>query len=389
MSKLRFSIKHTDKDSKARSGAIETDSGIIRTPAFVPVGSGATIKSLAPAEIREANIDVFFVNTYHMLFRPGIEKIKKLGGLHSFMNWHFPLMTDSGGFQAFSLSDHGNRPKDNNQPLVKINNDGIKFRSVWDGTEMFLGPKESINAQIDLGADLIMSFDECTFYPIKKERARLAMERTHKWANICLEVFNKNKKSKKQNLYGIVQGSIFKDLRESSAKFISSLPFEGLAIGSVANSKEPREKVFEVLDWSMPYLHPTNKPIHFLGIGEIEDIFLSVEKGIDSLDCVTPTRLGRMGFIFDKNAGLKNKFRFDITKSRFSLDKNPPVKTCQCFTCRNFSGAYLNHLFRNRELLAYRLATIHNLYFFGMLMEKIREAIHDNKFGRLKEEWLV
>lgn len=386
MKKFLFKIISKDNKTKARVGEITTFHGKIRTPAFIPVGSLASVKSLTPQEIRNCQIDIFFVNTYHMLFRPGIMTVKKFDCLHQFMNWHFPLMTDSGGFQAFSLGDHGLRNIDNNQQLTKINNEGIFFKSVWDGKKIFMGPKESIMAQKDLGADIMMAFDECTFYPIKKDYAQKAMERTHQWAKICLE--QKKETKTNQALYGIVQGSVFKDLREKSAKFISSLPFEGFAIGSVANSREPREKVFAVLDWTMPILLPFEKPIHFLGIGEIEDIFLSIEKGVDSLDCVTPTRLGRMGWIFEKKAGLNNKFRYDITKARFSLDKSPPVTNCSCFTCKNFSRAYLHHLFRCRELLAYRLATIHNLFFFGNLMEEIRMAIAENKFTQLKKELL-
>ena len=387
MAKLRFTIKHRDKNSKARTGIILTEHGTIKTPAFVPVGSGASIKSLTPEEIKEAKIDVFFVNTYHMLFRPGIETVFSSGGLHKFMNWDRPLMTDSGGFQVFSLSEHGPRLPTSDKPMVKISELGIKFRSVWDGSELFLGPNESMDAQLHLGADLIMAFDECTFYPITKKQARSAMERTHRWAKVCIEKIQKSG-NENQNLFGIVQGSVFEDLRRESAKFMADLSFEGLAIGSVANSKEPREKVFAVLDWTLPYLLPTEKPVHFLGIGEIEDIFLSVEHGIDSLDCVTPTRLGRMGWIFDKKTGLKNKFRYDISKSNYSREQKPPVEKCPCYTCQNFSRSYMHHLFRNRELLAYRLATIHNLYFFGTLMEEIRQAITDNEFIKLKKDWL-
>lgn len=382
-----FHITTCDKKSNARCGVITTNHGEIHTPAFVPVGTGASIKSLTPEEIRHSKIDVFFVNTYHMIFRPGIDKVEKSGGLHKFMNWKYPLMTDSGGFQAFSLSEHGPRQIGDEKSLVKISAEGIKFKSVWDGTEVFLGPEESMDAQIKLGADLIMAFDECTFYPITIKRARLAMDRTHKWAQVCLEKFKKDR-GKGQNLFGIVQGSVFKDLRIKSAKFMSSLPFEGLAIGSVANSKEPRKKVFEVLEWTLPYILPTKKPIHFLGIGEIEDIFLSVEKGIDSLDCVTPTRLARMGWIFTKDAGLKSKFRYDITKKKYSLDKRPLEINCRCYSCGNFSRSYLHHLFRSKELLGYRLATIHNLFFFGRLMDSVRDSIHQGKFTALKNKWL-
>lgn len=387
MRKFQFKIISCEKKSRARLGKIITPHGIIRTPAFVPVGSAASVKSLTPSEISNSQIDVFFVNTYHMIFRPGVDVIERLGGLHKFMSWNGPLMTDSGGFQAFSLGSFGPRTNIfNKKNLVTIKKEGVYFKSIWDGKRIFLGPKESIKCQQKLGGDIMMSFDECTFYPIKKDSARKSMERTHRWAKICLK--QKEKASQNQALFGIVQGSVFKDLRKQSAKFISSLPFEGFAIGSVANSKEPREKVFAVLDWTMSILLPFKKPVHFLGIGEIEDIFISVGKGIDSFDCVTPTRLGRMGWIFDKRMGVKNKFRYDITKAPFSIDKNSPSKSCNCFTCKNFSRAYLNHLFRSRELLAYRLATIHNLFFFGSLMEKIREAIAENKFRKLKKEWL-
>src|SRR3989344_8265291 len=385
MAKLRFTIKHRDKNSKARTGIILTEHGTIKTPAFVPVGSGASIKSLTPEEIKEAKIDVFFVNTYHMLFRPGIETVFSSAGLHKFMNWDSPLMTDSGGFQVFSLSEMGSRQKTSEKSLVKISDLGIKFKSAWDGSEIFLGPEESMDAQIRLGADMIMAFDECTFYPITKKRAKEAMLRTHRWAQMCLMKFNKDGR-KTQNLFGIVQGSVFEDLRRESANFMSRQPFQGLAIGSVANSKEPREKVFKVLDWTLPYLLPTEKPVHFLGIGEIEDIFLSVEKGIDSLDCITPTRMARMGWLFLKNAGLKNKFRFDITRQEYSLDFKPVDPSCTCHTCGNFSRSYIRHLFKSRELLAYRLSTFHNLHFFSKLMEEIREAINKNCFSEFKKE---
>lgn len=385
MSKFKFKISHFDNKTKAKVGEIQTSHGVIKTPAFVPVASLASIKSLTADELKACKIDAFFVNTYHMIFRPGVDKVKKLGGLHNFMNFKGPIMTDSGGFQVFSLSAQGPRSKAvKKENLIKITDDGIRFKSIWDGKEVFLGPKEAITAQQNLGSTIMMAFDECTFYPITKKRARKAMERTHKWAKICLKV----KQANHQAIYGIVQGSVFKDLRVQSAEFISSCNFDGYAIGSVANSREPRKKVFAVLNWSLPILLPKKKPIHFLGIGEIEDMFISIAKGIDSFDCVIPTRLGRMGWIFNKKAGARNKFRYDITKSSYSLDKNPPEKGCQCYTCKNYTRAYLNHLFRSAELLAYRLASYHNLYFYGNLMEQIREAIAENRAQKLQREWL-
>ena len=386
MSSLRFRIIGRDNKSAAKVGEITTSHGVIRTPAYVPVATAASIKSLTPDEVRSCNIDIFFVNTYHMLFRPGIKIVKKLGGLHQFMKWDGPIMTDSAGFQAFSLGDFKAR-KNITPPekLVQIKNEGIYFKSAWDGSAKFLGPRESIAAQQDLDSDIMMSFDECTFYPVTYKRASQAMDRTHTWA---AEGLKQHQKRKGNALYGIIQGSVFKDLRLKSAKYISQLPFEGFAIGSVANSREPREKVFAVLDWTMDILLEHNKPVHFLGIGEVEDIFISVEKGIDSFDCVIPTRLARMGWIFSKAVGVKNKFRYDITKSTFSQDRKPPESNCKCFTCKNFRCGYLNHLFRSRELLAYRLATIHNLSFFGNLMDKIRSAIIEKRYKKFKNEWL-
>ncbi len=382
-----FKVLFRDKKTKAKTGVLTTPHGKIKTPAFVPVGTSATVKSLTPEEIKNCGIDVFFVNTYHMIFRPGVETVKNNGGLHEFMNWKYPLMTDSGGFQAFSLGEYGPRNvSEKTDNLVKITDQGIEFKSVWDGKKIFFGPHESIMAQHKLGADLIMAFDECTFYPIKKPYAKRAMQRTHDWAKMCLQV--KKKLANKQALYGIIQGSVFKDLRKYSANFFADKPFEGYAVGSVANSREPRKKVFQVLDWTLPILLPANKPIHFLGIGEIEDIFIAVEKGIDSFDCVIPTRLARMGWIFSKASGLKNKFRYDITKSRYSFVKSPPDKNCQCYTCTHFTLSYLNHLFKCKELLGYRLATIHNLYFYSTLMSQIRKAIENDEFLKMKKEWL-
>jgi tRNA-guanine transglycosylase len=401
MQKFGFTITHTDKTSKARTGVIRTGHGTIRTPGFVAVGTAATVKTLTPEEIKACNIDVFFVNTYHMMFRPGMEIIKKAKGVHKFMNWDRNIMTDSGGFQAFSLGENGPRNKptllDSDtetsklESLVKITEDGIHFTSAWDGSKLFLGPKESIEIQQALGSDIMMAFDECTFYPIKKERAQEALRRTHEWAVKSVDQHRKNTKkiNPSQALYAVVQGSVFEDLRIESANFLKSLDTEGFAIGSVANAQEPREYVFKVLDWTLPILRETQKPVHFLGIGEIEDIFESVERGIDTLDCVTPTRMGRVGYAFSKESGLKNKFRYDVTKSVFAQDQSPLADKCKCYTCTHYTRSYINHLFRARELLAYRLTTIHNLTFFGNMMEEIRTAILEDRFMKLKKEWLA
>jgi len=334
-----------------------------------------------------------------MMFRPGIDVVKNAGGVHKFMNWEGSVMTDSGGFQAFSLGENGPRKQTkagnektqfNEKTLVKILEDGIEFTSAWDGKKIFLGPKESIEAQQELGSDIMMSFDECTFYPIKHNYAKEALKRTHAWLEVCIEQHknNKNKINLSQALYGVVQGSIFEDLRMESARFIKSKDVEGFAIGSVANAKEPREFVFKVLDWTLPILNYSERPVHFLGIGEIEDIFESIQRGIDTLDCVIPTRMGRLGYIFSKEMGLSKKYRYDITKSEFKLDNNILSRGCRCYTCSNFTRSYIHHLFKSRELLGYRLATIHNLSFFGSVMEEIRNSIEENNFLKLKKEWI-
>ena len=305
-----FRLLKQDKKSKARMGEIRTPHGVILTPAFVPVGSQATVKSLTPQELEEISVQVFFANTYHLYLRPGVKIIKKMGGLHQFMNWERPLMTDSGGFQVFSLGRND---------LVKIDYNGVSFRSHFDGSRHYFTPEKSIEAQQDLGADMMVAFDECPPCPISHEYAKMAMQRTHRWASRSLEA----KKRKDQFLFGVIQGSTFEDLRKESAEFISQLAlsgvegFDGLAIGGVAVGESKKEMV-QVLDWVMPVLQKqkVKRPIHLLGVGEIDDVFEAVERGVDMMDCVMPTRLGRMGWILIKEKA-KN-FKDDITKEKFA-----------------------------------------------------------------------
>jgi len=372
-----FKILSADQKTMARRGEITTSHGKILTPAFVPVGSQATVKSLTPHDLKEIGTQVFFVNTYHLYLRPGAEMIEKLGGLHQFMKWNGPIMTDSGGFQVFSLG---------RRELVKIDYHGVTFYSHLDGSKHRFTPEKSIEVQQKLKADMMVAFDECAPYPTTHVYAETAMKRTHRWALRSLAA----KKRKDQFLFGVIQGSVYKDLREQSTKFISSLEFDGIAIGGVAVGESKKEMI-QVLDWVMPILTKEKKqrPIHLLGVGEIDDIFAAVEKGIDMMDCVMPTRLARMGWILTQNPKLKNKdFRYDITKSKFADNKEPPDPDCDCYLCRNFSRAYLHHLFRTHELLAYRLATYHNLFFIEQLFVKIREAIKKGEFLKLKKQWL-
>lgn len=396
-----FELLHQDK--KARLGRIQTSHGRIETPAFVPVGTQATVKSLTPDELKELGVDVFFVNTYHIYLRPGMDVMKKVGGLHAFMGWDKPIMTDSGGFQVFSLarkkylaSDSGNQRIKTDHPLVKITDDGVEFRSHWDGSKHLFTPKLSMELQWQLGADIHIVFDDCPPYPVTHDKAKKSMERTHRWAKESLEAHRKLyamqhlrgvkiftsevSQNPYQALYGSIQGSTFEDLRKESAKLICSLDFDGVAIGGIAVGESKKEMV-QVLDWVTPLL-PKDTPRHVLGVGEIDDIFELVSRGIDTFDCVQPTRLARMGRVFVKRQEL------DLMNKRFAEDVNPIESACSCYTCRHFSRAYLHHLFRVRELLVYRLATIHNIHFINTLMEDIRSSIADGTFLELTRQYL-
>lgn len=373
--KFDFEIIATDRKTQARTGIIHTAHGDIKTPAFVPVGTQASVKSLDNRDLAEIGTQIFFSNTYHLYLRPGIEVIRKIGGLHSFIGWDKPLITDSAGFQVFSLNKRGSAS------LVKIKEDGVFFSSHLDGSKHFFTPEKSIAVQIILGADMMVAFDECTFYPATRRYSRSAMERTHRWAIRCLS--EAEKRHDYQALYGVVQGGAYKSLRQQSAEYIDSLPFEGTAIGGVSVGESKKEMV-TVLDWVIPRL-VSEKPRHLLGVGEINDIFELVQRGIDSFDCVMPTRLGRMGFCLAQKT---ERFLIDLNKSIFAFDEKPIEEDCRCFVCQNYSRAYLHHLFGTKELLAYRLATYHNLWFLERLADNIREAIGQNEFLNLKKQWL-
>lgn len=450
MDSFGFKVLHTDNKSNARIGEIHTPHGIIQTPAFVPVGTQATVKSLTPDDLKDLDVKLFFVNTYHAYLRPGLDVIKKFGGLHTFMGWDGPLITDSGGFQVFSLGSKKfvniaisesavlDRDKftkklskkeavraqvfpDDYRPvgeLVKIDEDGVTFTSHWDGSNHRFTPERSIEIQNMLGADIIIAFDECAPYPTTHAYAHKAMMRTHRWAERSLgahvslrdrsngEAISSHKRiaasplktrdSRNDNyqaLYGVVQGSVYEDLRKASAKFISSLDFDGIAIGGVSVG-ESKEEMKKVLEWVVPYL-PDDKPRHLLGVGEIDDIFTLVAHGMDTFDCVQPTRLGRMGRIFTNPTNTTNTtnptnrmYEIDITKKEFEQDTKPIDSDCTCYSCTHFSRAYLHHLFRVRELLAYRLATVHNIHFMNTLLAIIRKSIQNNTFLDLKKQWL-
>lgn len=390
---FHFTAVHKDKQTAPRIGEIHTPHGVIHTPAFVPVGTQATVKSLTPDELHTLGVELFFVNTYHTYLRPNLDVIKKFGGLHHFMGWDGPIITDSGGFQVFSLARPKYSPMDRDEEhatLVKISEDGVKFRSHWDGTEHVFTPESSMQYQWDLGSDIHIAFDECTTYPTTREYAKQAMDRTHRWLDRSVTEHKRqvalDPKRSYQALYGSIQGSIYEDLRIESAQYICGLDTDGIAIGGVSVG-ESKEEMQHVLDWVMPIL-PDTKPRHLLGVGEIDDIFVLIEHGVDTFDCVQPTRLARMGRLYVPPEKGSHVFDIDITKVMYKHDTRSIQEGCTCYTCTHFSRAYVHHLFRVRELLGYRLASIHNIHFINALVLDIRRAIADGSFLELKARWI-
>ncbi len=394
---LPFEIKATS--GYARAATLITPHGPINTPAFVVVGTLASVKAMTPEHLRALGAQVIIANTYHLHLQPGEDVIAEAGGLHKFMAWGGPLMTDSGGFQVFSHGagkEHGvgkiasifpeetdrgrHLVKKPGKSLVKVNDDGVDFISYLDGSWHRFTPEEVIKIQVKLGADIILPLDECTSPLHDLDYTRSAMERTHRWALRAIEAFERLN-STGQSLFGIVQGGAYETLRQQSAHFISTLPFAGFAIGgSLGKSKQD---MYNVLEWTIPNL-PQDKPRHLLGIGEIEDIFEAVKRGVDTFDCVTPTRMARTGTLFSYGPP---RHRLHILNSRFRNDYSPIDPNCDCYTCRKFSRAYLRHLFSAKEPTAIVLATIHNLSFMERLTAEIRRSITDCKFEELMQKW--
>ncbi len=401
---LQFDIQQRDAKTRARVGVIHTAHGDIETPAFMPVATQATVKGLTAQDLYALAAQLIICNTYHLALRPGAEQIAQLGGLHAFMNWQRPISTDSGGFQVFSLGaairdgvgkiadifpDEARGEieiKGDRTPLNKIDNDGVTFNSHLDGSRIRLTPERSMQLQHQLGADFILAFDECTSPLDTYEYTREALGRTHRWAERCLTQHAQTKREY-QNLFGIVQGGAYRDLREESARVIGGLPFEGLAIGgSLGKSKND---MHAILEWTIPLL-PDNKPRHLLGIGEIEDIVNGVERGIDLFDCAAPTRWARNGALIvspeiAQRDEIKNN-RLTIANARYALDPAPIDATCECVTCKNYSRAYLHHLHRAQELSYYRLATIHNLHLMLRFMEQTRAALREKRWTEFRSQ---
>ena len=362
---------------------------MLSQPTFIPVGTQATVKSLTPEDLKAIGVEIFFCNTYHLYLRPGDEIIKNLGGLHKFANWDGQLITDSGGFQVFSLGkDHDGAGK-----LVKITEDGVEFRSHLDGSLHFFTPEKSIQIQHNLGADNIIVFDECTPYPATEKYARQALDRTHRWAVRSLIEHKRLNKELNQDLklYGVIQGSYYENLRKESAEFICSQDFDGIAIGGVSVG-EPKKEMREAVSWVLPTALATGKPIHLLGVGEIDDIFDFFGQGITSMDCTLPTRQARGGNFFVRTGESKtdydNSFQDQIMHANYKDDSAPMDQNCDCYACKNYTRAYIHHLFKTQELLGYRLMTIHNIRFVIKLVEQIRVALKNGTFDELKYSWL-
>ena len=372
-----FELLKEDPHSQARAGVIHTPHGPIPTPVFAPVGTQATVKAVSPRELRELGASLILANTYHLYLRPGPDIVADLGGLHGFMGWDGPIMTDSGGFQVFSLAR-----------LRAVDMTGVTFRSHLDGSEHFLTPEKAIEIQQKLGADIVLCLDECP-EPLDYDYNVQALERTHHWAERCLIAHTQRDEALRsagqaasgQALFGIVQGGVFADLRRQSAEFITALDFPGYSIGGLSVG-EPKELMHEMLEVTVPLL-PPDKPRHLLGIGSPEDFFEGVARGIDLFDCVLPTRIARNGAVFTRTG------RLNMRNARYANDPNPIEEGCNCYACRHFSRAYVRHLIMAKEILGLRLATLHNLHFMLNLLREIRGAILAGTFSALKKDFLA
>jgi queuine tRNA-ribosyltransferase len=365
----QFTLLARDPRTAARAGLLRLDHGEVRTPCYMPVGTQASVKALSPEDVRAAGSEILLANTYHLMLRPGAELIEKAGGLHAFMHWDGPILTDSGGFQIFSLAD-----------LREISEEGVRFRSHLDGSRWEMTPESATRIQHRIGSDILMAFDECIPYPSTEEYVERSVERTTRWAERCLRAHRQSGREGVQNLYGIVQGSNFPHLREKSAKEILAFDFPGYAIGGVSVG-EPKEAVYGVVEKTAPFL-PENKPRYLMGVGTPEDLWECVERGMDLFDCVMPTRIARNG------TALTRRGRIALKNSRYASDFSALDPECGCECCRRYTRAYLRHLFMAEELLVLRLVSLHNLHFMNETTAWIRKAVQEGRFSEAKEEFL-
>ena len=356
----RFQFNINATDGRARTGVINTPKGDIRTPAFMPVGTAATVKAMMPESVRSTGADILLGNTYHLMLRPGAERVNKLGGLHKFMNWHGPILTDSGGYQVMSLTD-----------LRKLTEEGVKFKSHIDGSVHNLTPEYSMEIQRLLGSDIVMSFDECTPFPTTQEQAKSSMDLSMRWAQRSKDAFGDRPG---YALFGIQQGSTFKDMRAESAEKLTNIGFDGYAVGGLAVG-EGQELMFNVLDYA-PNQLPQDKPRYLMGVGKPDDIVGAVQRGIDMFDCVLPSRSGRTGQAQTRMGAI------NMRNSRHRDDNRPLDENCECPCCKNYSRAYLHHVHKAGEIISSMLLTWHNLHYYQILMSELRDAIASNKLDK-------
>ncbi len=390
---FKFDITHKDPKSRARIGKLTTPHGTIETPNYIFCGTKATVKNVSPCQLKEAKTDIILANTYHLMLQPGADLIEEMGGLHKFTGWDGPMLTDSGGFQVFSMG-HGsvadevkgrNRDKDIEKSLLEINEHGCVFRSYVDGRKIKLTPENSMDIQRKLGADLLMQFDECTPYHATKDYTARSMEMSIRWGDRCLKQFSCHDNGA-QAVYGIVQGGVHEDLRHHSAEYTADRDFFGTAIGGCLGGTD--EEMHRVVASSANYIHP-ERPVHFLGIGRIKDVFTFVRLGIDTFDCVIPTRLARHGTAFMKGGNPDNGSEtINLLNARYRHDSDPMDTRIDIPACQNFSKAYIQHLLKADELLATQILAQHNIATMNMLMREVRAAIKEGTLDALEKEWL-
>jgi queuine tRNA-ribosyltransferase len=383
-----FELTATDKNTRARRGRLKTAHGVIETPAFMPVGTQGSVKAMSPRELREVQAQIILGNTYHLFVRPGLEVIRHFGGLHRFMNWDGPILTDSGGYQIFSLAK-----------LRKITEEGVAFQNHLDGTPAFISPESAMEIQAALGSDIAMVLDECLPWPCEHDYAVRSLERTHRWAARCKAISETGlriperegdratfpqsaiRNPQSQMVFGIVQGSAFEDLRRSSAQALAAMDFDGYAIGGVSVG-EPEAEMMAAVEWSEPHL-PGNKPRYAMGLGTPPQLIELIARGMDIFDCVLPTRLARNGTAFTAGGTL------NLKNAEFTLQKGPIEDGCLCPACRDFSRGYIRHLIKAEEILGLRLITLHNLHFYLDLMNRARNAIEDGTFAELRAQFVA
>ena len=363
-----FKITARDPKTRARAGVLQLSHGEVKTPCYMPVGTQAAVKALSPEDVLACGSEILLANTYHLMLRPGADLIEKAGGLHAFMHWKKPILTDSGGFQVFSLAE-----------LRKITENGVQFQSHLDGSKWEMTPESATRLQHRIGSDILMAFDECIPYPSPEEYVDQSVERTSRWAERCLQTHRKSGREKDQALYGIVQGSSFPHLREKSAKQLLALDFPGYAIGGVSVG-EPKEVIYGVVEKTAPYL-PEDKPRYLMGVGTPEDLWECVERGMDMFDCVMPTRIARNGTALTRNG------RVALKNAQYSKDFMPLDSQCSCECCRNYTRAYLRHLFQAEELLVLRLVSLHNLQFMNDITSLIQDSIEKGQFLEAKAKF--